>query len=108
MAGLGGRRRTNQDSLNIGWHNDSFRGYADYMMTPQFHKALEELLQLAASKRVAIMCAEAVPWRCHRFLVSDSLYLSGATVKHIIGSQTPHNHKLCAFAHPQGANILYA
>src|SRR5690606_35806679 len=69
IAGLGGLRKTVPDSPNGAWRNLSFRGYADYMQTPQFEAALDELLALAAERRLAIMCAEAVPWRCHRSLV---------------------------------------
>jgi hypothetical protein len=72
MPGLGGLRHTKRDSLNVGWRNPSFRGYADYMQTPEFEQSLEELIQLAKQERIAIMCAEAVPWRCHRSLIADA------------------------------------
>jgi uncharacterized protein (DUF488 family) len=108
MAGLGGRRHTHKDSINTGWHDESFRGYADYMMSDQFRQALDELLQLCAQKRVAIMCAEAVPWRCHRFLVSDALLVEGICVKHIIGKEEPKDHKFCSFAHVEGKQIIYS
>src|SRR5439155_23289629 len=81
---LGGLRRPHPDSPNTGWRNTSFRGYADYMGTDAFEDALTELLDLAASRQVAIMCAEAVPWRCHRSLVSDALTARGVEVRHIM------------------------
>src|SRR5260221_13332174 len=73
MKSLGGLRRAKKDSVNLGWHNASFRGYADYMATDEFRVGLERLLQLAREKHTAIMCAEAVPWRCHRSLIGDAL-----------------------------------
>jgi uncharacterized protein (DUF488 family) len=72
MAALGGLRHTTKDSINTGWRNASFRGYADYMQTPEFAKALDELIHLAKQDRIALMCAEAVPWRCHRSLIVES------------------------------------
>ena len=73
LPGLGGLRHAKRDSLNVGWRNASFRGYADYMQTPEFAQSLEELIRLAKQERIAIMCAEAVPWRCHRSLIADAL-----------------------------------
>ena len=73
MPGLGGFRRAHRDSLNTGWHNASFRGFADYMQTAEFRKNLDDLIELAKSERIAIMCAEAVPWRWHRSLIADAL-----------------------------------
>lgn len=107
MRELGGLRKTLEKSPNTGWRNDSFRGYADYMLTDSFKEGLADLIQLASHKRVAIMCAEAVPWRCHRNLVADALLVAGATVKHIISDHEPNQHKLCSFAHVDGTNILY-
>jgi uncharacterized protein (DUF488 family) len=104
---LGGLRKVKKDSINIGWRNDSFRGYADYMLTDDFHQALDELVKLGAHKSVAIMCAEAVPWRCHRNLVSDALSVSGVEVKHIISESEPKEHKLCSFAHVEGHQLIY-
>ena len=89
---LGGRRRARPDSLNIAWRNESFRGYADYMETNEFRKGIDRLLDLATTDRTAIMCSEAVWWRCHRSLISDYLKVKGIEVKHImaIGKAEPH------------------
>jgi len=89
---LGGRRRARPDSLNIAWRNESFRGYADYMETGKFREGIERLLDLAAQQRLAIMCSEAVWWRCHRSLISDYLKVKGIEVNHImsIGKAEPH------------------
>jgi uncharacterized protein (DUF488 family) len=81
---LGGRRRLSPTAPPSAWRNDSFRAYAEYMRTPEFHAALDELIALAATKRTVIMCSEAVPWRCHRTLVSDALTARGVTVEHIL------------------------
>ena len=75
MAALGGLRHPKKGSINSAWRNDSFRGYADYMQTNEFGAAIEQLIQLAAGKRTVIMCAESVPWRCHRSLVADALVM---------------------------------
>ena len=89
---LGGRRRARPDSLNIAWRNESFRGYADYMETNEFRKGIDRLLDLATTDRTAIMCSEAVWWRCHRSLISDYLKVKGIEVNHImaIGKAEPH------------------
>jgi uncharacterized protein (DUF488 family) len=89
---LGGRRRARPDSLNLTWRNESFRGYADYMETNEFRQGVERLLDLAAKQRLAIMCSEAVWWRCHRSLISDYLKVKGIDVNHImsIGKAEPH------------------
>lgn len=89
---LGGRRRTRPDSPNGAWRNESFRGYADYMLTPAFATALDILLERAAQERTAIMCAEAVPWRCHRSLISDALVARGVDVRHILDARTEPHH----------------
>ena len=89
LPGLGGLRRPRADSPNAGWRNDSFRGYADYMQTPQFAASLDELLNLARVETVAIMCAEAVPWRCHRSLVADALLVRGVAIEHIMKPDQP-------------------
>jgi hypothetical protein len=86
MPGLGGLRKPAECSINTGWRNTSFRGYADYMQTPSFEEAIEELVALAAERVVAIMCAEAVFWRCHRRLVADALLVRGIVVQHIMGA----------------------
>ncbi|HKV50353.1 MAG TPA: DUF488 domain-containing protein [Gemmatimonadaceae bacterium] len=94
---LGGRRRALPDSPNGGWRNESFRGYADYMSTPEFAAALDDLMALAARERTAIMCAEAVPWRCHRSMIADALVARGAQVRHILDART-EPHRLTSFA----------
>ncbi len=107
MAGLGGLRRPRADSVNAGWRNASFRGYADYMQTKDFQSNLEELLMLAQSDKVALMCAEAVPWRCHRSLVADALTVRGIRVEHIIGGGERRPHTLTPFAVVRGSVITY-
>ena len=107
LAGLGGLRHARRDSINTGWRNASFRGFADYMQTPEFDTALEELVALARTKPVAIMCAEAVPWRCHRSLIADALSLRGITVEHILGLKSRQPHRLTGFARVEGLKITY-
>jgi len=89
---LGGRRRARPDSLNIAWRNESFRGYADYMETNEFRAGIDRLLNIVTTQRTAIMCSEAVWWRCHRSLISDYLKVKGIEVNHImsIGKAEPH------------------
>ncbi len=89
LKGLGGLRRPENDSLNSGWRNASFRGFADYTQTPEFESSLQELIKLAKNGIIAIMCAEAVPWRCHRSLISDALLVRGAQVEHIMSPKNP-------------------
>ena len=107
VQALGGRRRAGPDSPNGGWHNASFRGYADYMQTCEFQDALEGLIVMGRQKRVAIMCAEAVPWRCHRSLVADALVVRGVPVVEILSDTSYRMHKLTPFAHVEGVNITY-
>jgi 3-methyladenine DNA glycosylase/8-oxoguanine DNA glycosylase len=107
LAALGGLRRARKDSQNTGWRNASFRGYADYMLTEDFESGLAELRTLTAEGIVALMCAEAVPWRCHRSLVADALTARGAHVEHIIGSSHPSPHHLTAFAKVSGGHVTY-
>ena len=96
---LGGLRHTNKDSINQAWINKSFRGYADYMQTPEFYEGLKELNQLIKSKkRVAIMCAEAVPWRCHRSLIADAEIIRHTKVFHIMSKTNARPHTLTKFA----------
>jgi uncharacterized protein (DUF488 family) len=97
-AGLGGFRRTNPSSPNTGWRNLSFRGYADYMQTAEFAQELIGLIELAQDERVALMCAEAVPWRCHRSLIADALIAHGVTACEIVSSVKLRPHKLTPFA----------
>lgn len=107
MQALGGLRRPRKDSPNKGWRNDSFRGYADYMQTPEFAAALDELMQMARDSRVAIMCAEAVPWRCHRSLVADALNVHGVPAVEIMSASNHRMHKLTPFARVDGMSITY-
>ncbi|HEV2477762.1 MAG TPA: DUF488 domain-containing protein [Candidatus Dormibacteraeota bacterium] len=107
MPELGGLRKPKPDSTNLGWRNVSFRGYADYMQTDAFRDALAELEGLAATKRIAAMCAEAVPWRCHRSLIADALVVDGVEVRHIIGMQEPSRHRMTPFARVVGGKVTY-
>ena len=104
---LGGLRKPRVDSPNGGWHNSSFRGYADYMQEPAFWEALERLIALADDSRVVIMCAEAVPWRCHRNLIADALSVGGLDVRHVIGDAQPRVHRLNPLATVSGGAITY-
>jgi hypothetical protein len=107
LKNLGGRRHPRKDSVNLGWRNASFRGYADYMATDEFREGLERLLQLARTKRAAIMCAEAVPWRCHRSLIGDALLVQGVRVDDIMSATLRRAHELTSFATVDGVNIVY-
>ncbi|GAB46900.1 hypothetical protein MOPEL_001_00180 [Mobilicoccus pelagius NBRC 104925] len=107
LPGLGGLRHTSKDSVNTGWRNASFRGYADYMQTPEFSTAVEELLTLAAEAPTVVMCAEAVPWRCHRSMVGDALLVRGVRVLDIMGPGKVTAEKLTSFAHVEGTTITY-
>ena len=107
MPELGGLRKPRPDSINVGWRNVSFRGYADYMQRDAFWNAIEDLETLAASRQVAIMCAEAMPWHCHRSLIADALTVRGVEVRHIIGKGEPTPHQLTAFARVDGGRISY-
>jgi uncharacterized protein (DUF488 family) len=99
LSELGGLRSTHKDSINTGWRNASFRGYADYMQTPAFYAGLKELNQLIKeNKKVVIMCAEAVPWRCHRSLIADAEIIRGITVLDIMSRTSVRIHKLNSFA----------
>lgn len=106
-AGLGGLRHTRADSPNMGWHNTSFRGYADYMQSAEFSDNVDQLVELAASRRCALMCAEAVPWRCHRSLIADALLVRGVRVEDIIGPHGRKAHAMTAFAHVEGLEVTY-
>jgi uncharacterized protein (DUF488 family) len=107
MPGLGGLRHPRKDSINTGWRNLSFRGYADYMQTPEFAHRLEELIRLGESRRACLMCAESVPWRCHRSLIADALSARGIPVWHIMSAQKANPHKLTPFARLEGMNVTY-
>jgi uncharacterized protein (DUF488 family) len=112
IKGLGGLRRPLKDSINTGWRNSSFRGYADYMQTSEFSKNLDELVELISEEKkkggkVAFMCAEALPWRCHRSLVSDALVVRDLSVGHIMSRTTVNPHKITSFARVRGRKIIY-
>jgi uncharacterized protein (DUF488 family) len=104
---LGGRRHARPDSPNLGWRTEGFRGYADYMATPAFKAALAELTALAAQAPTAIMCAEAVPWRCHRRLISDVLLARGHEVRHILAHDKADLHALTPFAKVTAGTVTY-
>ena len=104
---LGGLRHAKRDSVNLGWHNTSFRGFADYMGTPEFATGLARAIKLAEAKPSALMCAEAVPWRCHRSLVADALMVRGIQVQDIVSASLPRPHKLTPFARVRGMRITY-
>lgn len=107
LAALGGLRKPRPDSRNTAWQNASFRGYADYMESPEFAAGLSALLELAQEKRVVIMCAESVPWQCHRSLVADALTARGLPVEHIMSATTRKPHKVTPFAHIDHARVSY-
>lgn len=107
MAGLGGFRHAAPDSVNMGWHNASFRGYADYMQTAEFWEYLDALIRLAEQEKVAIMCAEAVPWRCHRSLIADALLVRGIEVREITSVTGTRIHLLTPFAQVSEGRITY-
>jgi len=107
MPGLGGLRHARKDSRNTGWRNLSFRGYADYMQTAEFEENLAELLRIEEAKRAAIMCAEAVPWRCHRSMIADALTARGIPVWHIMSATKADPHKLTTFARVEGTRVTY-
>jgi uncharacterized protein (DUF488 family) len=104
---LGGLRHARKDSPNGAWRNASFRGYADYMATPEFDEGLRELAALARSGPVALLCAEAVPWRCHRSLIADALLARGVVVEHVTGEGRWRPHRLTPFAHVSGRRVTY-
>lgn len=107
MPALGGLRHPRADSRNGAWRNDGFRGYADHMQTAEFEAALEQVIDLASDKQTAIMCAEAVPWRCHRSLVADALTARGIAVEDIISGVRRQPHKLTPFARVEGTRVWY-
>ncbi len=104
---LGGYRKPRADSRSAGWRNAGFRGYADHMGTPEFASALDRLLEDAKGRRTAVMCAEAVPWKCHRSLLSDALLARGLRVIHILFAEKTHDHVLTAFARVHGGRVTY-
>lgn len=104
---LGGLRHARPDSPNSGWRNKSFRGYADHMQSEEFARGMDELVELVQGQRCALMCAEAVPWRCHRSMVADALLVRGYVVEHIIGPKGRKRHTLTPFAVVDRQTITY-
>ena len=107
LASLGGFRRARPDSPNTGWRNASFRGYADYMQSEEFSRAIDGLVKRARSERIALMCAEAVPWRCHRSLIADALTIRGVEVAEIVDRAQVRRHALTPFAVVDGMRLSY-
>jgi uncharacterized protein (DUF488 family) len=107
LRALGGWRRPRPDSVHTGWRSRGFRGYADHMETAEFAAALEEVLARARTDTVALMCAEAVPWRCHRQLVADALLARGVEVVHIRDRTRSEPHRLTPFARVEGTRVVY-
>jgi len=109
--GLGGRRPAKKDSINLGWRNESFRGYADYMQTPEFSAEIDWLVGQAELTKLAVMCAEAVPWRCHRSLIGDAVLARGFQVDDLFvqvdGRSSRKPHTLTDFARVDGAQVWY-
>ncbi len=107
LKSLGGLRHAKKNSVNSGWRNASFRGYADYMATEEFAQGIDSLVDLAEAKRTVIMCAEAVPWRCHRSLIGDALLVRGIAAEDIMSGTSVRPHKLTEFAKVEGQQITY-
>lgn len=107
LPALGGLRRPRKDSINTGWDNASFRGYADYMQTPEFASAVEQLMAIASDRSTAVVCAEAVPWRCHRSLIADALFARGIPVEDIMSATKSNPHKLTPWARVDGIRVTY-
>jgi uncharacterized protein (DUF488 family) len=107
MPEVGGLRHARPDSPNMGWRNSSFRGYADYMQTPEFEAGIETLIATATRERSVITCAEAVRWRCHRSLIADALIVRGIPVKHIMSVTRANPHVLTPFAKVHGTHLTY-
>ena len=104
---LGGLRHASKDSINLGWRNTSFRGFADYMATPEFSEGLEMLMKIAGGTKTAFMCAEAVPWRCHRSLIADALIKKGWIVRDIMSRKSTPKHRLTLFLKVKKGNLFY-
>lgn len=107
LKNLGGLRRAAKNSINTGWRNKSFRGYADYMQTKNFWTGLGALEKIAFKKKTAIMCAEALPWRCHRSLIADALTKQKWQVRHIMSLKNSYRHKITPFARVKNGKIIY-
>ena len=107
MPDLGGLRHPRADSPNTAWRNESFRGFADYMQTLEFASGLDALMDLAREEQIALMCAEAVPWRCHRSLIADALMVHGVSVEHIMSPTARQAHALTPWAQVEGESVTY-
>ena len=107
LGGLGGLRQPRRDSVNSGWRNSGFRGYADYMQTAEFERSLQQCIDLAKEQQIALMCAEAVPWRCHRSLVADALLVRGLALCEITSAVRARPHALTPWASVDGVKITY-
>jgi uncharacterized protein (DUF488 family) len=107
MAGLGGLRQSRANSLNTGWRNASFRGFADYMQTAEFGQSLQCLMNIILKEQVVLMCAEKLPWRCHRSLIADALLVRGFKVEHIIDANVHYLHNITSFASVSGTIVTY-
>jgi uncharacterized protein (DUF488 family) len=107
VPGLGGLRRALKNSENTGWRSPTFRGFADYMQTEEFQNGLGELILQAREEKVALMCAEAVPWRCHRSLIADALTVRGINVEHILSAMSLQTHKMTPWAKTRGTRVTY-
>jgi uncharacterized protein (DUF488 family) len=107
LEALGGRRPARRDSPHTAWRVDAFRGYADHMETDDFARGLATLLDLARTRPTAVLCAEAVPWRCHRQLIADALVARGTQVIHVTGDRSANAHQLTSFARLDGTRLIY-
>jgi uncharacterized protein (DUF488 family) len=107
LPGLGGRRHARADSPHVAWRSTAFRAYADHMETPEFQGELARLLDLAGERPTAALCAEAVPWRCHRQLIADALVARGIEVRHVVRGSDPSAHRLTPFARLEGERVVY-
>ncbi|VVB85623.1 Uncharacterised protein [uncultured archaeon] len=107
MDGLGGLRHPSPGSQNTGWQNSSFRGFADYMQAPEFEMNIKKLIELAENERIALMCAEALPWHCHRSLIADALVVRDVKVEHIMSASRAQGHTMTEFARADGLRITY-
>jgi len=104
---IGGRRRPRPDTPHVAWREESFRGFADFMDTPEFAEGLARVERLAAEKPSAILCAEALPWRCHRSLIADALVARGWDVRDVISEREAREHRLPRFARLEGERVVY-
>ena len=104
---LGGLRKPSKESINSAWRNASFRGYADYMQTEAFAEAIADLIELAEKQTIAVMCAESVPWRCHRSLIADALTARGIEARHIMSAKRADPHRVTPFARVDGTTVTY-